>query len=301
VIGGAFQYFDPLIDRVLEHPEDYRLPTREQAERYGLYLTISLALIILFLGVVTGLLRTVARDYRFRLTRAPNGLRRQRGLFTLSEVIIPFRRVQVAVVESGILRRRLGWWSLDLQTLSADAHQSGRQDAAPFARMEEILPILAETGLDAPPDESAYRYVSRRTVGRRLLSLVVPVVLITMIAGLLVPLILLLLIPLCAAAAGVALLWRRHRYTFGEGALFVREGVLRPRVWIMPYSRLQSISVRAGPLQRKLALATVQIDTAGASVFQSLSIRDVEVEESRSLALRLLRERRLHLRSLSDV
>ncbi len=142
VLGGAFQYFDPLIDRYLEDAKNWAVPSREQAAKLGLYFTIAALLLLVVLGVITGLIRTIARDYRFRLFRSPGGLRRQRGLFTLSEVLIPMNRVQLALVETGWIRQRLGWYSLDLQTLNADAQQSGHQDAAPFARMEEILPIL---------------------------------------------------------------------------------------------------------------------------------------------------------------
>ena len=47
--------------------------------------------------------------------------------------------------------RCFGWYRLSFQTLGADRKEGGVQVAAPFARMDEILPILAEAGFPAPP------------------------------------------------------------------------------------------------------------------------------------------------------
>jgi putative membrane protein len=207
-------------------------------------------------------------------------------------VLIPIARVQVAILETGIVRKPLGWWSLDLQTLSADAHQSGQQDAAPFARIEEILPILERAGIDQLPPEDSYLRVSRRSVLRRYLAGAAPLALASLFAALLAPVALLLLVPILLGSILVIPLWRRHRYSLGEHSLFVREGLFRPRLWIMPYHRMQSVSVRRGPLQRRLRLATLEVDTAGASAFRSLSLRDLEGKVADALAVHLAEQYR---------
>ena len=297
VLGGAFQYFDPLIDRYLADAENWVLPSREQAAKLGVYFTIAALLLLVLLGVITGLLRTIARDYRFRLSRSPGGLRRQRGLFTLSEVIIPLNRVQLALVETGWIRQRLGWYSLDLQTLNADAQKSGHQDAAPFARMGEILPILAETGIcDLPPDE-AYLRVSRMAIARRYLSSLVPLLVAALVASVFLPLALLSIVPLLGIAGAIMLLWRRHRFALTDRAIYIREGIFRPRLWIVPFDRTQAISVRRSPLQRRFGLATVEVDTAGASLFSAPAVRDLDDEAADALASRLLEEYRLSRQS----
>ena len=290
VLGGAFQYFDPLIDRYLEDAKNWVVPSREEAAKLGVYFTIAALLLLVVLGVITGLVRTIARDYRFRLSRSPGGLRRQRGLFTLSEVIIPLNRVQLALVETGWIRQRLGWYSLDLQTLNADAQKSGHQDAAPFARMQEILPILAETGIrDLPPDD-AYLRVSRISIVRRYLGILVPLLLAALVASIFWPLALLSLVPLLGIAGAIVLLWRRHRYALTERAIYIREGILSPRLWIVPFDRIQAVSVRRSPLQRRLGLATVEVDTAGSSLFAAPAVRDLDDEAADALAARLLGE-----------
>ena len=293
VIGGALQYLEPLVERNIGDPKDWILPARERAAGLGLYLTLAFLGLLLLLGVITGMVRTVTRDFRFRLSRTQSGFRRRRGLFTLSEVIIPLRRVQLAIIASGWLRRRLGWLTLEFQTLGADARQSGHQSAAPFARMEEIMPILAEAGLADLPAEEAYVRVSRRSVARRCLGGVAPLAAAAVIASIWRPSLLLALVPLGLAAIAIVYQWRRHRYALTPRALFVAEGLLEPRLWIVPYEKTQSLSVTRTPLQRRLGLASVTVDTAGASLFRHPVVRDLESRDADALAEELIGRYRL--------
>jgi putative membrane protein len=292
VVGASFQYLQPLLERNLGNLRKWIVPAGEAAGQIGIYVTLLLLALMLLLGVVTGVIRTVARDYRFRLSRVATGFRRRRGLFTLSEVLIPLRRVQLAVVGSGWLRRRLGWYSLQFQTLGADAQQSGHQPAAPFARMGEILPILAEAGIGQLPAEDSYIRVSRRAVLRQYLGAILPLVLLVLAASLVWPAALLGLLPLAPIAALAVLQWRRHRYVLGDGALYIREGLLRYRLWIVPYGKAQTISVTRSPLQRRFGLSSVTVDTAGASMLHAPVVRDLEAPVAEALAARLLDEYR---------
>ncbi len=292
VIGGALQYLQPIIRRNMPDPDRWITPNAEQVASIGVYVTLAIIGLVLLLGVITGVLRTVTRDYRFRLSRTPAGFRRQRGLFTLSEVVIPLRRVQLALVGSGWLRRRLGWYGLEFQTLSADAQQSGHQPAAPFARMEEIMPILAEAGIADLPAAEDYVHVSRLAILRRYLGGIVPLGIAAVVVSLFWPAALLALIPLALGAVIVALQWQRHRYAFRGGALYISEGIWRHRLWILPLGKVQTVSVTRSPLQRRFGLATVQIDTAGASIFRYPQVRDLLADDADALAARLLREYR---------
>ena len=250
--------------------------------------TLLLALAVVVLGFAAGIVRTLARDFGFRLTRAPSGLRRRRGLLTLSEAVIPIRKIQLAIVSSGVVMRLLGWQRLDFQTLGADPKERGAQVAAPFARPDEVRPILAETGF---PDERAagewrrgpVRSLLRRGVAPLLAALALGTVAwqIEPWAGI-----------AAAAFMGLALLaplrWSRHRHALGEGALFVRGGVLTHRMKVMPYERAQAISVTQGPVQRLLGLASVRIDTAGAPAAGGLAVSDLWARDAAALAERLL-------------
>ena len=266
--------------------------TRERAGAaagaVGLQASLMLLGLLLLLGIVAGVARTVAKDFGFRLTRSESGLRRRRGLFTLTEVVIPIRRTQVALIESGPVARLLGWYRLSFQTLGADTREGGVQVVAPFARMAELLPILAEAGFAPPPPRSDFVHVPRRALVRWAgLPLLLGGALAIAAAAIEARLGFVAALLLAIALAGT-LRWRRHAYALGADALFVTDGVLRRRLWTIPFARTQTISVSRGPLQRALRLGTLLVDTAGASPMRAPEIHDLESIQADALADRLL-------------
>lgn len=287
ILFAGFQYLD---DFGLFRIEDWITPERaESASSYfSLRATIALICVLIGLGVIAGVARTLAKEYGFRLTRVASGFRRRRGLLTLSEAVIPIHRVQVSVIESGAISGRLGWHSLSFQTLGADQKEGGVQTAAPFARMEEVEPLLEEARFPPLPHAEIFHKLPRRA----LVSWAVPW-LILAFAGALAA----LLFDSRAGFAAFALLilghaavlrWRIHAWALGPGALTVKGGLLKRRIWVIPFAKAQSISIYQGPLQRRLALATLLVDTAGAPLFRSPEIADIDVGEAKLLATALL-------------
>ena len=255
--------------------------------------TLILVPLLILLGVISGLVRTIGRDFGFRLTRSGDaanpGLRRRRGLFTLSEVVIPVRRTQVALIESGLITRRLGWFKLSFQTLGADTKEGGVQVAAPFARMEELEAIMAEAGFPMPPPRAEFVRLPRRALVRWVVPwLLLGAALAAPATYLLVPEAGLTAAAMIVAAVCGAMRWRRHGYALGERALFVTDGLLKRRIWVIPFGKAQTISVSRGPLQRRLRLASLLVDTAGAPSMRQPEIVDLDAAHADELAGRLL-------------
>jgi putative membrane protein len=270
--------------------EDWLSPKKaeEATGFFSLRLALVLVPLLLLLGMASGVARTVAKDYGFRLTRSERGLRRRRGLFTLTEVVIPIRRAQVAVIESGVVTRWLGWYSLSFQTLGAEEKEGGVQVAAPFARLEEVAAILSEAGFPAPPPRSDFLRAPRRALVRWAGQYLVVAAAALAVAFVAEP---------WAGIAGALLMfaalygllhWRRHGHALGPDALFVRRGLLKRRLSIIPFDRTQAISLWHGPLQRRLGLATLLVDTAGASLLASPEIVDLDSGDADALYDRLL-------------
>lgn len=288
--------FVALAFAALQYLEDLGVVDFEQLARFeealglaGMF-TLRTAILILalllLLGVVSGVVRTLARDYGFRLTVSPAGLRRRRGLLTLSEVLIPARRTEAARIDSGWLSGWLGWQSLAFQTLGAERSEGGVQVAAPFARPEEVALILGEAGFPPPPRGPMIRPPARALVHRCGTWLVLAAG--AGAAGLVqpeawwgVP-----------VPVGIALLellrWRREGHRLDDRALYVSGGLLGRRLWIVPFEKLQTLRTRRGPLQRPLRLASVVPDTAGASPFSAPAVADLELRDAEALAARLL-------------
>ncbi|MBU6147685.1 MAG: PH domain-containing protein [Actinomycetales bacterium] len=77
-----------------------------------------------------------------------------------------------------------------------------------------------------------------------------------------------LVLPVIAVLTGWPIIGRQVRawgYLEREADLLVRSGVLIQRLVIVPYGRMQMVDVTAGPLERWLGLATVQLHTAAAT------------------------------------
>ena len=287
ILFGALEYLQPItgIDPL---EMDWIDPAQELAAQATWTMTLAGVLFVLMLGVVAGVLRTLAQDYGFRLTRTAAGLRRRRGLLTLSEAVIPLRRIQASVIRSGAVARLFGWHRLEFQTLSADSAKSGNQMAVPFGRMGEISPVLKEAHKPPLPPDSAYVRVSVRHILTQSLKWVGLMALPVLGFSFAFPAAaaLFLLLPVVIGAA--ALQWRHHRYCLTDDALHIRGGLLSRTLWVLPYERIQTIGVDRGPLQRLLGLATLVPDSAGASLLGSAQIANLPADRAVDLSEELL-------------
>jgi putative membrane protein len=268
---------------------EHRLPSRFTAAAIGFVLFLAI-----LLGVFAGILRTLARDHGYRLSVEGNRFRRERGLFTRTEAVIAKKRVQLALVSSGPIRGLFGWSGLSFQTLGAASDASGMQAAAPFARRDEIEPVLAEAGRLRLPPPPELAMVSSRHIIRALLGSVAPALVAILIAGVFFTpaLFALALLPLLGGAA--ALQRRFHRYALDGALLFISRGVWRQQLWIVPVENVQALSVARSWLQRRLGLATLSVDTAGAPQMRGARIVDLRVELAEGLSAQLAERRRAY-------
>lgn len=305
VIGTLFQYFDDFLPWDWDDATRLReLGARADAAAgaaEALWLTmaiVALLFAVALLGVLAGLVSTLLREYGFTLTDEGGRYRRVRGLLTRTEAVIALKRVQLALIENGVVMRLLGWSDAKLQTLGGKSDGGGgRHDVAPFARAAEIDRVLAPIAFHRADPDTLVR-VSTMHVWRMLITrigwLLFPIVALTIarsnlaeaatfLAGLLL-LFALLAIPI----AIVALLQRgRHRYGLAGDTLHVQRGVMTQRSWIVPVRNVQAVSVRRTWLQRRLGTATVMPDTAGAALLTTPTIEDVRPEQAWTLVAQL--------------
>ncbi|WP_033919328.1 PH domain-containing protein [Sphingomonas sp. 37zxx] len=291
VMFGALQYFDDWLGF------DYTKGSfwRQMFSRAGMTAGwtpsawIAAAGVILPLGVIAGLIRTGLRDFGFTVRDEDGRYRRSRGLLTHSEVVIALRRVQLAVIDTGWVRRRLGWSRLKLQTMGGEG-EAGTPEVAPFARDAEVDRLLEPLGM-VRADPAELTRVSRGHVWRAALRHVgLPAVAIGI--GGFVALPVLAAMPLLVPVLAVALLRRRyHRYGLSGDTLFVQRGVLARKQWIVPVHNVQVVTISRSWLQRRLGVATLNPDSAGGAILDGPSVRDIRVADAWALAA-ALRERR---------
>src|SRR5690606_3797632 len=197
----------------------------------------------------------------------PKGLRRRRGLLTRTDVVMPIRRVQALKVTTGIVRRRFGWHGLSVVSLAQDAG-AGHHDVIPFARMDEIAPVVEVTGFELPSADLVWQRPSLRHRLDRAALAVVPLAGAAAAApalntylglGMTAPLMasfapLLVLVAIVAGARGYYL-WRHDRHAVDARHIYVRRGWLSPKLDIASRIKLQSVEIVRGPLARRRGYA----------------------------------------------
>lgn len=202
-------------------------------------------LLSLVLGLGATVLRQLNGTVGFTLAESPDGYRVRAGLFDRRSQTVPPGRVQGLRHRRPLLWRPLGWARVDVDVAGlagrdgdANGQQVQRTDLLPVGTREQAAGIAGRVlGLDL--GAVALTPVPRRA---RWLD------------------------PLAARvlAAGLA-----------DDVAVGREGLLSPTLTAVPYAKIQSVRVRQGPLQRRLRLATVHVDSPKGPVDLALPHRDL--------------------------
>lgn len=275
-------------------------PLRELVIAHQIGAIIAGSILLVLIGVGTGLVRTVLREHGFRLDRTETGFRRRRGLLTLTDVSIPAKRVQAAILASGPMRRAFGWWELKLQSLSQDGGK-GDHVVAALANEAEAEDILGSLRWPIRPQAEAWRPISRAHV-TSYAALVGPPALLPIAVPFMgsVGLSVLAYAPFLGIAAvfwlaaapiliGARWLsWRKTRYATGPGTLFVETGWWRHRRSIVPAGKIQSIDIAESWWGRLFGICTLRLGVAGGSGFSDHHVPSLSRADAEALRAELL-------------
>lgn len=237
------------------------------------------------IGLATGIVRTVLRDYGFRLERTAKGFRRRRGLLTRTDVVMPVHRVQAVRVSTGILRRVWGWHGLAFISLAQDAG-SANHDVAPFARLKEIGSIARAAQFTLPGEDTAWqRPVPRYYADRAVLAALLPglaaitaILLDQVLAGLALGLLGALLV------IREYWLWHHARHALDPRQVLSRRGWLAPRLLVASRVKLHSVEIAQGPLGRWRGYASLRFGLAGGA----LALHGLAPDEARAMRAAVL-------------
>jgi putative membrane protein len=187
----------------------------------------------LFVHIVS-VVQAFNAEFDFRISEGPDGFRLDRGLLQTRHETIPFGRIQAVRIVEPLLWRPFGWCRLEVDV--ARQHVSRRADNAahvvarvlvPVAAREHVMFVLARVIPGATPVPPASAKAPRR-------------------ARLKAPL-----------SAHLLAAW-------DDGSnLYARTGRVTASTVILPLSKLQSVHISSGPVQRALRLASLHGVTAG--------------------------------------
>lgn len=298
VVGAAMQFFDNLLpfDFNVFNPRDWI----EVAEDYGLdqwllahrwIAGVGAAISLIFIGFASGIATMFFANWDFRLTREPRTLRRTRGLTTRTDVAVPVKRVQAAILITGWFRQRFGWHELRLQSLASDGEKERDHQVVPFARLDAIDPVLAEVAIARPDAAAAWQHSHGIIALGGLIG-----GLGATIGG------------LVAVGFGQALGWfgpvigvmigavslfgaRFHRWNDMDEQLAIRRGFWKPKLTLLPHASVQSVDLKTDFILRPLGLATLVFGVPGGSSLASHEIPAIPLATAHDLRARILAAR----------
>lgn len=295
VVGAAMQFFDNLLpfDFNIFNPvdwidlaEDYGLDSWLIAHRWiaGVGAVISL----LFIGFASGVATMFLANWGFRLTREPRALRRTRGLTTRTDVALPVRRVQAAIIVTGWFRRRFGWHELRLQSLASDGGKEHDHQVVPFARLDAVDGVLAELAIVRPDEEQPWQRSHRVTATGGLVGAAAAAIggSIAIALGQPAGWVAIAAAPTIAVAALVSA--RFHRWSDQPGLVAIRRGWWKPRMTLLPHASVQSVDLKTDFILRPLGLGTLVFGVPGGSALAAHEISAIPLSIAKDLRDRIL-------------
>lgn len=198
--------------------------------------------------------RHLLAQFNYTLTESVRGLRISRGLTNLTTQSLPIDRIQGVRITQSLLWRPAGWYRVDVDVLgygrSSERSESNTDVSSillPVATWDQVQTamarILPETDLDDPP----LRHAPKRA-------------------------------RIIRPFDGWTL-----RYGWDDAVIIARHGFLDDSSEIVPHAKAQSVRITRGPLQRRLRLASVHVDTPQGPV--SLAAKHLDPDTARELAL----------------
>ena len=231
---------------------------------------VTIAAFGLFLAVVRlfSIAWALVTLYGFRVRRVGEDLQIEFGLLTRVAATVPVRRIQAVTVQQGPLHRMLQRASVRVDTAGGEGKesvQSQRHTIAPIIHQGAIRDFVHAINPDADVDPQWNavhpRGVRREFVGSTIMALLITAATAAMLRW--------WAIPVLAAMLGWGWLHARGYvrslgWALTESVVIFRSGWLWKATTIAPLAKIQVVSLRESPFDRRHRMARVLVDTAGA-------------------------------------
>jgi putative membrane protein len=193
------------------------------------------------IGTVPAVVRSVVVHFDFTVAESPDGLRLRHGLLETRSQTVPPGRVQAVRIVEPLLWRSKGWCRVEVNIAGyAGDGQAQTSVLLPVAPRAQAFAVLSRV----LPDVDVQ---SVRTYG----------------------------VPRKARWCD-PISWRGNAAGADDKVFIAKRGRLRREIDIVPHERVQSARLSQGPLQRRLGLATVHLDTSPGPVQPTAHHRDAQ-------------------------
>lgn len=257
---------------------------------YGMGFAVLMLLTIWLSSIALAFLKL----FRFQINRVDDNLHAEMGLLTKLNANIPLKRIQLIKIRHSPLHRYFNRVTIKMETAGGVTEQSGitMRWIAPLIapdRGHEVLsriqPEVDWQGLDWQPVATrAWRRVFKRLTFFALL-VSAPLVYIYHAWGLLP----LLMLPLNFWYAKAYI--KHAAYAINDQVIAWRHGVLFHSVGVVKVGKIQNLSARQTPFDRRNGMARLSVDTAGSSpVSQDINIHYLDTDTIQAMMNRLSKQ-----------
>jgi len=241
----------------------------------------------------------------FTLTRVGDDLRAEYGLFNKISRTVPTPRIQALSTQESPLHRVFGRQSVKLQTVgggaAAGAGQAGimkdSQWLAPMIEPERVPELFAEVHEGVDLRAISWEPIAQRAWWRLFRPLTAVGAVVALVAAFFVGFWALLLAALVALGAFFhARAWvKSAAYSLAPWGLVFKSGWFNRTLKLVRYSKIQTVSQKESPFDRRNGMATVRIDTAGAGAMgHTIEIPFLDAAVAGDVAHRLYEESSRH-------
>ena len=199
----------------------------------------------------------ITRSLRYSIASTPDGVRVGFGLLSTTNETLPPGRIHSVRVSQPLLWRPAGWWQIAVNRASRSSQNgaAGQQQTTilPVGNLDDVRAVLGLLLPDVATDEA------REALDLGLLGSGDE-------GGFTV-----------SPPRARALRWfsrRRNGFSLTPAAVLLRTGAIWRSLTIVPFARLQSVSVNQGPLLRLLRLAAVHAHTVAGPISPTLGALD---------------------------
>lgn len=228
-------------------------------------------LMLVLIARLLAVLRAFVRLNGFTLTLDGDDLRSEFGLATRVTATVSRRRIQTLEVHEGPLHRLFRCASIRIETaggIGLEQAQTQREWLAPIVRRSDLDALLRAVMPAADLSDAEWQPVHPRGVRRMFVRYSIGSIAVSVV-------VVMLLEWWTLAVLGLLLAWnavraRKYiehlRWALTDSAYAVRTGWLRRRLTVVPLQKLQVIAVTRSPFDRRVGMASVHVDSAGAAM-----------------------------------
>ena len=229
------------------------------------------------------------KHYGFKMFRAGDSIKTEEGLTTRRRVEIPLKKVQLVRADEPLMRRLMGYGSVEIETAGLgvqDGQVRQAEGVVPMVEQDELGQIVKAAAplVQADPWTAELKPAHPRALWRASTAGTLQALAIALPAFFFLDIMdwfALLLIPLALISAWFD--WNWQGWLVTDQAIISRHGFLNRQTYVLARDKLQSVHMVQGPLMRLHGLGRVVVRVAGSQV----ALPDVSKEDAARLMAKL--------------